>query len=72
MEKGMNIVNGLHEFLTDTESFVKKAKSCDVKIFDIRKPKNKKDDFTADDAEFNRAIIESLKKNEKKNENSHI
>ncbi len=43
MEKGMYIVNGLHEFLTDDETFVKKAKACNVKIIDIRKPKDKKD-----------------------------
>jgi uncharacterized NAD-dependent epimerase/dehydratase family protein len=43
MEKGMDIVNGLHEFLTDDESFVRKAQTCDVRIVDIRKPKQKKD-----------------------------
>ena len=43
MEKGMTIINGLHEFLTDQESFVRKAQMCDVKIVDIRKPKAKKD-----------------------------
>jgi len=43
MEKGMDIINGLQEFLTDDESFVRKAQACDVRIMDIRKPKKKKD-----------------------------
>ena len=38
MEEKLNIVNGLHEFLTENKSFTK-AKECHVKIFDIRKPK---------------------------------
>jgi uncharacterized NAD-dependent epimerase/dehydratase family protein len=42
MEKGMNIVNGLHEFLTEDEAFIQKAQACGVKIYDIRKPKDKK------------------------------
>jgi uncharacterized NAD-dependent epimerase/dehydratase family protein len=43
MENGMHVVNGLHEFLTDNESFVRKANACGVQIFDIRKPKPTKD-----------------------------
>ena len=43
MEKGMDIINGLHEYLTDDESFVRKAHACGVRLFDIRKPKKKKD-----------------------------
>jgi len=43
MEQGMHLVNGLHEFLSDDESFVQKALSCDVTILDIRKPKKPKD-----------------------------
>ena len=43
MESGMHLVNGLHEFLTDDESFVRKAQSCGVRISDIRKPKATKD-----------------------------
>ena len=39
MEKKMNIVNGLHEFLTENERYNNKAKECDVNIYDIRKPK---------------------------------
>lgn len=43
MEKKMNIINGLHEFLTDKILFTRKAKECDVKIYDIRKPKKVED-----------------------------
>ena len=43
MEKGMNIVNGLHEFFTEDEEFMRKAEEYGVKIYDIRKPSAKKD-----------------------------
>ncbi len=43
MEKGMNLVNGLHEFLTHDEEFKQKAEEYGVKIYDIRKPPAKKD-----------------------------
>ncbi len=42
MEKGMNIVNGLPEFFTDDEEFMQKARECNVKIFDFRKPPQRK------------------------------
>ncbi len=42
MEKGMNIVNGLHEFFTDDEEFMRKAEEYGVNIHDIRKPPAKK------------------------------
>jgi uncharacterized NAD-dependent epimerase/dehydratase family protein len=38
MEHGMDIVNGLHEFLTDKEEFMRKAHECDVNVFDVRRP----------------------------------
>ncbi len=38
MEKGMNIVNGMPEFLNDDEEFAQKKREYDVRIFDIRKP----------------------------------
>lgn len=41
MESKMNIVNGLHEFLTDNPLFVESSLRNDVHILDIRKPKNK-------------------------------
>ncbi|NOI65063.1 DUF1611 domain-containing protein [Vibrio sp. 99-8-1] len=43
MEQKMNIVNGLHEFLTDDPIFMAACKKNSVKILDIRKPKNKED-----------------------------
>lgn len=37
MEKGMNIINGLPEFFTEDEEFIKKAKEYNVQIHDMRK-----------------------------------
>ncbi|MEZ8042038.1 EBNA-1 nuclear protein [Vibrio tasmaniensis] len=41
MSLGMNIVNGLHEFLTDDPLFLEASLKNNVRIFDTRKPKNK-------------------------------
>lgn len=43
MSHGMNIVNGLHEFLNDDPVFVAACESSQVKILDVRKPRAKKD-----------------------------
>jgi len=43
MEKGMNIVNGLPEFFTDDDEFMQKASENNVRIFDFRKPPQRKD-----------------------------
>jgi uncharacterized NAD-dependent epimerase/dehydratase family protein len=43
IEKGMNIVNGLQEFFTEDEEFMRRAEKYSVKIYDIRKPPAKKD-----------------------------
>ncbi len=43
MSLKMNIVNGLHEFLTDDPIFSEASRLHNVKIIDIRKPKNKED-----------------------------
>lgn len=43
MSHGMNIVNGLHEFLNDDPVFVAAGKANNVKILDVRKPRAKKD-----------------------------
>lgn len=43
MERGMNIVNGLPEFFTDDKEFVQKANEYNIKIYDIRKPPERKD-----------------------------
>lgn len=43
LEKGMDIVNGLHEFFTEDEEFIQKAEKYGATIYDIRKPPAKKD-----------------------------
>ena len=43
MSHGMNIVNGLHEFLNDDPVFKAACLVSDVEILDIRKPRDKKD-----------------------------
>ena len=43
IQSGMNIVNGLHEFLTADPEFVKAAMEANVTILDVRKPRSKND-----------------------------
>jgi uncharacterized NAD-dependent epimerase/dehydratase family protein len=43
MRRGMGLVNGLHEFLTEDPEFVAAAAANGVTIQDVRKPKPKKD-----------------------------
>ena len=43
MKKGMNIVNGLPEFFTEDEEFMRKELEYGVRIYDIRKPPPRKD-----------------------------
>jgi len=43
MARGMDLVNGLHEFLTEDPEFVAAAKLHGVSISDVRKPRAKKD-----------------------------
>ena len=43
MSLGMNIVNGLHEFLNDDPEFIAASADANVKILDVRKPRAKKD-----------------------------
>lgn len=43
IEHGLDIVSGLHEFLTDDAEFVQKAQEYRVSLYDIRKPRAKKD-----------------------------
>ena len=40
---GMNIVSGLHEFLSDDTEFTAASVAHNVQIFDVRKPRAKKD-----------------------------
>ena len=43
IDLGMNIVNGLHEFLNDDPAFAAASAAKNVEIIDIRKPRAKKD-----------------------------
>jgi uncharacterized NAD-dependent epimerase/dehydratase family protein len=43
MSHGMNIVNGLHEFLNDDPVFEAACAASKVEILDVRKPRDKKD-----------------------------
>lgn len=43
MALGMNVVNGLHEFLNDDVEFAAASKTHNVRILDVRKPRAKKD-----------------------------
>ncbi len=43
MSLGMNLVNGLHEFLADDAEFVAVSKANNVTILDIRRPRAKRD-----------------------------
>lgn len=43
IDLGMNIVNGLHEFLNDDPEFVAAAARSNVVMRDVRKPRDKKD-----------------------------
>ena len=42
MERGMNIVNGLHEFLNDDPEFAAASAAHGVTILDVRRPRDKK------------------------------
>src|SRR5690606_21609552 len=41
--QGMDLVNGLHEFLNDDAEFVAAALAHDVTMHDVRRPRDKKD-----------------------------
>lgn len=43
MKQGMNIVNGLHQFLSEDPEFLEMAIQCGIQIQDIRKPPKVKD-----------------------------
>ncbi|MFT5324043.1 MAG: putative NAD-dependent epimerase/dehydratase family protein, partial [Planctomycetaceae bacterium] len=43
IDLGMNVVNGLHEFLTDDPVFAAASAAKNVEILDVRKPRPKKD-----------------------------
>jgi uncharacterized NAD-dependent epimerase/dehydratase family protein len=62
MAKGMDIVNGLPEFLTEDGEFIQRAIECDVRIHDIRKPPLRKDlhNFTGRIHDINTPVITVL------------
>ncbi len=41
MAHGMSVVNGLHEFLNDDAEFLAAAAEHDVRLFDVRRPRDK-------------------------------
>ncbi len=62
MQKGMDIVNGLHEFFSEDREFMQMAAQCGIQIKDIRKPPNLKDlhVFTGGIAKVNIPVIAIL------------
>ncbi len=43
MQKGMDIINGLHQFFSEDQEFIHMAIQCGIQIKDIRKPPQLKD-----------------------------
>lgn len=43
IRRGLNIVNGLHEFLNDDPEFAAASNAANVEILDVRRPRDKKD-----------------------------
>jgi uncharacterized NAD-dependent epimerase/dehydratase family protein len=62
MEKGMDIINGLHQFFSDDQEFVDVAARNNIQIQDIRKPPQLKDlhVFTGQISEVNVPVIAIL------------
>ena len=62
MSKGMDIINGLHEFFSDDREFVRMAAECGIQIRDIRKPPKLKDlhVFTGQISKVNIPVIALL------------
>ena len=62
MSKGMDIINGLHEFFSDDREFVRMAAECGIQIRDIRKPPTLKDlhVFTGQISKVNIPVIALL------------
>lgn len=62
MSKGMDIINGLHEFFSEDPEFVEMAIRCGVEIQDIRKPPKLKDlhVFTGQISQVNVPVIAIL------------
>ena len=62
MKKGMDIINGLHQFFSDDQEFADMAAQCNVRIKDIRKPPKLKDlhMFTGQISKVNVPVIAVL------------
>lgn len=62
MQKGMDIINGLHEFFSEDREFIEMAAQCGIQIRDIRKPQNLKDlhVFTGQISKVNVPVIAIL------------
>jgi uncharacterized NAD-dependent epimerase/dehydratase family protein len=62
MEKGMNIINGLHQFFSEDLEFMQAAKKYDIQIKDIRKPPQLKDShlYKGDISKVNIPVIAIL------------
>jgi uncharacterized NAD-dependent epimerase/dehydratase family protein len=62
MSKGMDIINGLHQFFSEDQEFVQMATQCGVQIKDIRKPPQLKDlhVFTGQISKVNIPVIAVL------------
>ena len=62
MTKGMDIINGLHEFFSEDAEFSEMAMRCGVKIQDIRKPPTLKDlhVFTGQISQVNVPVVAIL------------
>ncbi|BAY82694.1 hypothetical protein NIES267_21780 [Calothrix parasitica NIES-267] len=62
MTKGMDIINGLHQFFSDDSEFSEMAAKCEIEIKDIRKPPKLKDlhVFTGQISQVNIPVIAVL------------
>lgn len=62
MEKGMDIINGLHQFFSEDQEFAQMAVQCDIQITDIRKPPKLEDShvFTGHISKVNVPVIAVL------------
>lgn len=62
MEKGMDIINGLHQFFSEDQEFAYMAAKCNIQIKDIRKPPSLNDShvFTGQISTVNVPVIAIL------------
>ena len=62
MQKGMDIINGLHQFFSEDREFSQMARECGIQIKDIRKPPQLKDlhVFTGQISKVNIPVIAVL------------